>query len=154
MDLVKRYGIVDYPQPGGGCMLTKEGFVSKLREVLRSYPRAGSREMELLKWGRHFRLPEGTICIIGRHQSDNEKLEALAGEEDILLRVMDYPGPTGLIMGPVHSDKDQNLAALIVTAYSDAPRTESIRVERKYKGNIKITRETNKDRDLFKDYQI
>ncbi|MGV8074786.1 MAG: tRNA 4-thiouridine(8) synthase ThiI [Syntrophobacteraceae bacterium] len=154
MELVKRYGIVDYPQPGGGCLLTREGFVKKLREMLRRYPQAGLREMELLKWGRHFSLPEGSICIIGRNEADNEKLESLVGAEDTLLRVIDYPGPTGLVIGPPRSDADQSLAALIVAAYSDAPPAHSPNVELKQGNNVRVSVEKNMGRDFFAAYHV
>ncbi len=154
MELVKRYGMVDYPQPGGGCMLTKEGFVRKLREMLLCYPQAGPREMELLKWGRHFRLPEGSICIVGRHASDNEKLEALATEQDLLLRVMDHPSPTCLIVGPISSEQDQSLAGRLAVAYSDAPMDGLHRVEWRKGGSVTISMEQNTGKDFFSGYLL
>ena len=30
-ELAARYALFDYPQPGGGCMLTSEGFGKRLR---------------------------------------------------------------------------------------------------------------------------
>ena len=39
-ELAEHFGIADYPQPGGGCMLTSEGFAKRLRELLRHHPGA------------------------------------------------------------------------------------------------------------------
>jgi len=126
--LARHYGITDYPQPGGGCMLTKEGFARRLKELFARYPQAGSREVELLKWGRHFVLPGGSICIIGRNEADNSRLAQFAGPEDIVLRVADYPSPTGVVIASPAADRDLQLAAAIVTAYSDCPRDVLVKV--------------------------
>ncbi len=128
MALVKRYGITDYPQPGGGCVLTKEGFVKKLRELLLRYPDATPLDMELLKRGRHFKLPQGGLCVVGRHQKDNERIEASVRSEDILLRVEDYPGPTGLILSGNSGPEGISLVARILVSYCDAPGGPLIRV--------------------------
>ena len=34
-ELAQKYGLTGYPQPGGGCMLTNEGFSNRVRELLR-----------------------------------------------------------------------------------------------------------------------
>jgi tRNA-uridine 2-sulfurtransferase len=126
--LAEHYGIVDYPQPGGGCMLTKEGFAKRLKELFARYPEAGPREVELLKWGRHFALPGGSICIIGRNEGDNSRLAEFAGPEDIVLRVADYPSPTGVLIASPATDRDLRLAAAIVISYSDCPREAPVSV--------------------------
>src|SRR4030042_3028765 len=33
-ELAKKFGIIDYPNPAGGCMLTQEGFVGRLKELM------------------------------------------------------------------------------------------------------------------------
>jgi len=126
--LAAHYGITEYPQPGGGCLLTKDGFVRKLKELLARYPEATPREVELLKWGRHFALPGGGMCLVGRNRSDNEKLEFLAGKHLMILRAADFPSPTGVMLGTVESEEDLALAARIVASYSDAPRFGTVRV--------------------------
>jgi hypothetical protein len=121
MALAEHYGIRDYPQPGGGCLLTKGGFARKLRLLFECYPEAGRHEVEILKWGRHFRISPSAFLILGRDLKDNEKLESLAGSHDTLLRGVDYPGPTGLILGSRSTAEDLELAAQIVAAYGDSP---------------------------------
>lgn len=128
VELAARYGIKDYPQPGGGCMLTKEGFGKKLRALFAHYPGAGLREVETLKWGRHVLLPRGTICAIGRNEADNRMLEKTAGEHDILLRTPHYPGPTALMIAREEWEDDLPLASKILLAYSDAPISQGAEV--------------------------
>jgi len=76
-----------------------------------------SHEIEMLKWGRHFRLPAGGRLVVGRKKSENEVLERLARPEDRVLFVKDIPGPVSVLVGGDESDLD--LAAAITTAYSD-----------------------------------
>lgn len=138
-------------------MLTNEGFVRKLKELFARYPQAGTREIELLKWGRHFRLPEGAIGVIGRQQGDNEKLRSLAGEGDVLLRVLDYPGPTGLVLGAPCAERDLRLAVGILIAYSDAPSGDSsqeFKVETLCHGTRDRVSEKNYGREYYKEYLI
>ncbi|MHC1744709.1 MAG: tRNA 4-thiouridine(8) synthase ThiI [Syntrophobacteraceae bacterium] len=119
--LAKRYGITEYPQPGGGCMLTKEGFARRLRRLLELYPAVAGHQVELLKWGRTFDLPTGKICVIGRDRHDNAALESTAGSGETVLRTVDHPGPTGVLLSPSHDAESLTATAQILAAYSDAP---------------------------------
>jgi hypothetical protein len=123
MVLAAQYGIEEYPSPGGGCILTKAGFADRLRDLLASQEEVGLHEVELLKCGRHLRLPSGRRLVVGRIHADNLKLQELARQEDLLLRVKGIPGPTGLLTVQV-SEQEVELAAGIVAAYSDAESGE------------------------------
>jgi hypothetical protein len=129
MALADHYGIRDYPQPGGGCLLTKEGFARKLRLLFESYPGAGAHEVEILKRGRHFRISPTTFLILGRDRRDNEELERLAGSGDTLLRAVEYPGPTGIVLGNRCTADDLELAGRILVAYGDTPPRSVSQVE-------------------------
>lgn len=154
MALAEFYGIKEYPQPGGGCILTKEGFGRKLGKLLELFPRAGAREVELLKWGRHFILPEGSMCIVGRNQGDNNRLETLAANSDFLLRSVDHPGPVGLLLTSAAEGQDPQLAMGVIIAYSDAPVLERARVEWRRGEQGGISSLVNPGKDFFKQYQI
>jgi hypothetical protein len=152
--LAKHYGIRDYPQPGGGCMLTNEGFAARLKELFRNYPDAGLREVNAIKWGRYFRLPAGNVCLVGRNRSDNEKLESLAAREDFVAQTKDYPGPVGLVLSTATTGNDVELAAKIVAAYSDAPSEAPVEVGWRHAeegGTIVVLKTT---RDDFRQYLI
>lgn len=128
MALAEFYGIREYAQPGGGCMLTKEGFARRLRLLLESRPHTTLREVEFLKYGRCFQLPRGEILIVGRQKIDNEHLEALASENEAVLRAKDYPSPVGLLLAPV-DPLDLSSPGALVGSYSDAPAGKPVRVE-------------------------
>jgi tRNA-specific 2-thiouridylase len=119
MALAAHYSLKEYASPGGGCMLTKAGFAERLRDLLATQQNVGIREVELLKWGRQLRLPGGKRLVVGRVHGDNLKLQELAREEDIVLRVKGVPGPTGLIAAMAQK-REVELAANVVAAYSDA----------------------------------
>ena len=116
MKLAEEWGIQDFPSPGGGCLLTDPGFSVRLKELFDHLPEADAIEVEKLKYGRHFRLPGGSKVIVGRHKSDNEALEPLAGTGDLLLRHLDVPGPLTLLEKGA-SPGDVEMAASIAARY-------------------------------------
>jgi hypothetical protein len=69
---------------------------------------------------------------------DNLKLQELAREEDLLLRVKGVPGPTGL-MASRAAKEEVELAAQIVAAYSDVATGKEAIVEVSGKEDRKIT---------------
>ncbi|MCX7957702.1 MAG: hypothetical protein N3B13_01490 [Deltaproteobacteria bacterium] len=98
--LADKYNITDYPCPAGGCLLTDKRFAEKLRDYFR-YNRSDEdyiRQMELLKIGRHFRLSDGTKIIIGRDETENERLKVLSRDEGFIIE-SDFPGPVAVIFG-------------------------------------------------------
>ena len=119
-------------------MLTKAGFADRLRDLLATQKNVGLKEVELLKWGRQLRLPGGKRLVVGRVHGDNLKLQELAREEDIVLRVKGMPGPTGLIAG-LAEEQEVELAASVVAAYSDAETGKEVIVEVSGKEDRTIT---------------
>lgn len=121
MQLAEHYGLTDYPSPAGGCLLTQESFGKRLRRFLELRPTTDAPSTNVLKVGRHFYVGNEQLLVIGRNHSENERLQELASEHDYLFKVLDRPGPLGLLR-PLH-EKDLpelELAARIVARYSDA----------------------------------
>lgn len=127
LELAERFGIKDPPSAAGGCLLTDPVFSRRLRDLLDHVPDPPIREVELLKVGRHFRLSPRTKAIVGRRRGENEKLQALATPEDLLMEADGYPGPVLLIPGGGR-ESDWPKAAAICLRYSDAPRDRPGRV--------------------------
>lgn len=152
--LAEQFGIRDYPQPGGGCVLTKQGFVNKLRTLLDRYPQAGAREAQMLGCGRLFQLPSGHVLLVGRDHGDNEKLARFADQRDYLLQVEHYPGPRGVLMLAVEGNQDLVLAAQIVACYSDAPTNEQVVVAWQRGAQRGELRDYAVDRNLFQQYMV
>ena len=113
MQLAADKGITDYAYPAGGCLLADKIFGRKLRELLSHRPDADLAEVRLLKYGRHFRLSDGSKIIVGRNEKENEKLEQL-GSECMKLQVADRLGPVTL--APANIPEEMKLLAASITA--------------------------------------
>ena len=125
MEMAKRLGIADYPSPAGGCLLTEKGFSRRLKDLFMDKTDVETRELELLKLGRHFRISPHTKIVVGRNKDENQHIRTLAGKNDIILRSVSVPGPTALLSGEISADA-LNMATAITAAYSDtAERTVS-----------------------------
>ncbi len=121
MALAEAYGLSDYPTPAGGCLLTDPIFSARLKELFSFSPDPPLREVELLKVGRHFRLPSGLKVIIGRNKKENEVMDRLIRPGDAWARVLGYPGPMTLAVGPLGGEEDGHRIARLCLTYSDAP---------------------------------
>jgi hypothetical protein len=120
MELAREFGITQYPSPAGGCLLTDPIFSRRLRDLLGREPYWTVRDLRLLSLGRHLRpLPDRKL-VVGRNHQENERIESLAGPEDVLLSAVDHPGPTVLVPygGP---DEFLEKAAAVCLRYGDAP---------------------------------
>lgn len=130
MRLAEHYGIIDYPTPAGGCLLTQESFSKRLRKLFALRPAADAVACEILKVGRHFYLADDQLLVVGRNHAENERLQELANAQDYLFKVTDRPGPLGLLR-LLNTDQAAELvlAARIVARYSDARTEESTQVK-------------------------
>ncbi len=126
MALAEKYGIKDYPNPAGGCLLTDSQFSVKLRDLLK-HNNLTMAEIEFLKVGRHFRLSQDAKAIIGRNRDDNTRILKLAGENDVILRLKDIPGPVIILRGK-HTVEDIEMAGAITARYSKARNYNSVKI--------------------------
>jgi tRNA U34 2-thiouridine synthase MnmA/TrmU len=117
--LAKEFNINDYPCAAGGCLLTDKGFSNRLKDLM-AHQDLAMDEIHLLKSGRHFRLSQDLKLIVGRDESENEKIVTFAKDEDILLHAKDIAGPVGLLKGKLNGNQELlNKAASICLRYSD-----------------------------------
>lgn len=114
MELAEGYGLTEYPSPGGGCLLTDPGFSLRLRELLEQQPEADDVDVNLLKYGRHFRLASGRKLVVGRHRQDNEEIEKLAQGRFAVLQASDFPGPLSLLAAGADAEEMQQAAGITV----------------------------------------
>jgi predicted ribosome quality control (RQC) complex YloA/Tae2 family protein len=80
----------------------------------------------LISMGRHFRLSDGVKVVVGRHELENNYLEAQWGE-NTLLTTLDHPGPITVVIGDA-TDAEIRQAAELTARYSDGKREETVRV--------------------------
>ena len=120
LQLAKEFGLEDFPSPAGGCLLTEPNFCRRLEDLKEHEGLNGVRSINMLRVGRHFRLRRDLKIIVGRNEGDNMILEGNAELYDLVLKMEDVPGPTGLIPHTAGED-DLRLGAAICARYSDAP---------------------------------
>jgi tRNA-uridine 2-sulfurtransferase len=126
--LAGEFGVIDYPAPAGGCLLTDKGYCLRLKDLLAHKDNVSKNELMLLRFGRHFRTPEGTKIIVGRTMEDNENiLKYYDPNSDIMMRVNNYPSPTVLVSG-FAKEGDIYLAAAMCAGYGKLPEKVSIEV--------------------------
>lgn len=121
MRLAAELGVDDYPTPGGGCLLTEESYIPKVKDLLDHQQAPQVRDFHLLRTGRHFRLSERCKLVVGRDSSDNEKVLASIGAGETTLRWADGGGPLVLLVG----EADQaaiDLAGRILLRYTKAAK--------------------------------
>jgi hypothetical protein len=124
MQLAEEFGLVDYPQPAGGCcFLPDENYARKLRDLLaHNGPDVDPDDMMLLKVGRHFRLENGVKIIVGRHETENDFLERFRdGRGSAWIEA--FSSPLTLIEGSP-SAADLEFACRVTARYS-AGRAEA-----------------------------
>jgi len=124
MQLAKDYGIKEYPAPAGGCLLTDKIFSNRLRDLLYVQKTDETRQLHLLKCGRHFRLDNECKLIVGRSQKDNEQIRSWYDQtRDIRLRHANMAGPDVVLFGNI-SDEHLLTAAKIAAGYTKSPPGE------------------------------
>jgi tRNA-specific 2-thiouridylase len=128
MGLAKQYGVGEYPSPAGGCLLTERVFSRRLRDLISENQRFSIRDIELLKWGRHFRISETVKIVVGRNEKENEKIASLVEKGDTVLMAASFPGPVVLAIGDLSPGELQIVAAITVS-YSDAPGNQPVSVK-------------------------
>lgn len=131
IELAEHYKVTEYPAPAGGCLLTDKHFSIRLRDLFQHQEEYPENELHLLKYGRHFRLTETVKLIVGRTQSENDRLlEYYQPETHELIKVKKYPGPIALLVGDTGGREDISmLAASIVAGYSKAPALSAVAVD-------------------------
>ena len=130
MELAKEFGINDYPCPAGGCRLTDSQFAKRLKEAF-VYGECSIKEIQLLKYGRHFRLESGAKVIVGRNEEENRVLLRFFDKDDILMEVLEVGSPIVLLRK--HKTKaDVKKAGVLCVRYSDAEKGENMSIKIKH----------------------
>ena len=81
--LAARFGGGEVPVAAGGCCrLPERAFAARLRDLLahRALDTIGADDLEVLHFGRHFRLGPSLKAVVARNEEEGRKLEALSTE--------------------------------------------------------------------------
>lgn len=116
--LAKEYGLNDYPCPAGGCRLTDPGFARRMRDLVEKDAAFTLGDVNLLKYGRHFRFESGAKLVVGRDEAENATIENLARDGDRVFVPVSTVGPSSILRGTSGED-EVRLAARIAARYCD-----------------------------------
>ncbi|MBN2332656.1 MAG: thiamine biosynthesis protein [Deltaproteobacteria bacterium] len=97
--LAAELGITDFPTPAGGCLLTDPAFARRIQSLYAAGHQPAAREVEVLKYGRFYPFAAGTFLAVGRNKNENQQLLSLATAADIILKLVEMPGPVGFFTG-------------------------------------------------------
>lgn len=129
MEMVERFGIEEYSQPGGGCcFLADENYARRFRDLLehRGKDSITQDDLVLLKVGRHFRLSPAVKVIVGREEAENVYLERfLAGRWSF--EAPEGGSPISLVEGEP-GEAELVCAARITARYCDQRGQPLVRV--------------------------
>lgn len=103
LELANHYKI-NYPTPGGGCLLCEPALKIKIKELIRK-SKITAQDIKLLTLGRHI-----NNVILGRNEQENLELEKMKG----IKIIPSSPGPTALVL----DKKDVELAKELIQKYS------------------------------------
>ncbi len=158
LELAEFFNITDYSPPGGGCLLTKEGFSRKLKALFSILPNAEVRHIEMLKHGRFFILNGEMAFFVGRNHHDNKTLEKLVcNEQEVLFSCKGIPGPKGVLVVIKGIELLQDMiykCSIITASFSDATPGSKVEIEWIFKNESNRSSVIAQPRSEFDDIMI
>jgi len=112
----------------GGCLLTDQHFAPKMKDLLEHTKETTVKDARLLRMGRHFRISDDCKIIVGRNKEENEKLTRMAKENEMIMSVINYPGPTVIISGEVKNGSLKT-AGGITARYASSPKEAEVELK-------------------------
>jgi len=126
ISLAKDRDIKNYSCPAGGCLLTDPGFSKRMKDLIKYCGSFSLRDVELLKLGRHFRLDVNSKLIVGRDESENNRLKNFIDPGDIYFDPHPVKGPVAIGRGNFKDNEILELGARIIARYCDKNGTDSV----------------------------
>jgi len=129
LELVEKWGLVEYPTPGGGCMLTEPNYSKRLRTLEEDgfLEDKYSFLFHLAKRGRFFRVDSGKYLFVGREKDDNFKLSEYKEYGSLYIAGAGTPGPAIVGYGDLNEDQIF-LAKNLFSRYSQAKGKKKIQI--------------------------
>jgi len=118
LQMAKEIGLQNFESPGGGCLLTDENFAKKMFDFIK-YDKFEVKDIPVVKYGRHFRLPDGAKLVIGRNKEENQHLQEIENEKYYHIKTVGIPGPHALL-SKTATQADRELSAKGILSYTKA----------------------------------
>ena len=122
LELVRKQGLMDEYYACGGCLLTDKNFSNRMRDYLKYNNALKIEDMNILKYGRHFRFKDSKI-IVGRNEIENNMLLQLKKPSDLIMEVQDVLGPITIIQDEFN-EETLKYAASLTLRYSDCEESK------------------------------
>jgi len=128
--LATEFGIRDFPQPAGGCLLTEKAYAARVFDAFAHLGKdsVGRDEFSILCIGRHFRLSERVKVVVGRDEGENELLAGFAAGRILVMPSPEVMGPSALVEGDP-TEEELRVAASLVARYCDHEGDAPIEME-------------------------
>lgn len=156
MELAQHFGLKNYPQPAGGCVLTDNNYGIRLTAICHLGCGGEGGELELgrkCKWqqdyalddimlarlGRHLYVAPNLMLIVGRDEEDNAALEYYQRSYPTMT-TEDFPGATVLLRGGVNDAANVALAARVTARFSQGKNQERVKVRLQYPDSAAVQR--------------
>lgn len=117
MELAEKMGVVDYPSPGGGCLLTDPGYSKRLKLLKQDGMFEKIEMFDLIKTGRFYRIESGKYLIVARDEGHNQKLPEYFEKSSFNISSGQTAGPTIVGIGEF-SEEDIHTAKELFARYS------------------------------------
>jgi len=117
LEWAARWELEGWGTPAGGCLLTDKYYGGRVEEAF-AHGEDAWPDLELLRFGRHFRLPGGAKVILGKCKEENAGLLAAMAPADTAFQIADAGSPVALLRGG--READAPAAAALALRYSDA----------------------------------
>ncbi len=131
MELAEKWGIKDYPSPAGGCKLTEPNYAKRLRDLLDKKENIDSNDLEVLRFGRHFRVSEKAKIISTRTGQEAQEIKQYLTKNDLIFLANDFNGSMVIILGEF-TQEDIEFAAKITGRYCKGKDEEKIKIKYGY----------------------
>jgi len=129
MRLAGEFGVSDYPQPAGGCVLVEKTYAARVRDAFEHLGKdeIGLSQFRLFHYGRHFRIADDVKLIVGRNQEENEMLTILA-EDRLRIDPVRVMGPTTLVEGRPNEGQVR-LCCSLAARYCDCEPGDDVQMQ-------------------------
>lgn len=131
MELAEKWEIKDYPSPAGGCKLTEPNYSKRLKELLDHNNIPDERDLELLRFGRHFRISQNAKIISTRTGEEGKEIKNHLSAKDIICLADKYKGSMVIIIGEP-TEEDIEFAAKVTARYCKGKDEDTITIKYGY----------------------
>ncbi|MFA5009245.1 MAG: tRNA 4-thiouridine(8) synthase ThiI [Candidatus Paceibacterota bacterium] len=96
LELVKKFGIKEFPTPGGGCILTDKNYSENLKKILEFKKNPNENDFLIIRQGRVF-WKNNILIVVARDKSESKMLKKIHQIKDVYLEPKNFSGPSVII---------------------------------------------------------